>query len=239
MAGCLAGLRFGLDGIPAWMTEQLDAFENVFDPWDWTPDKEIPYTEKDVAFRKELAASRRKTKKRKAPKPEKQAVAEAIDLFEFLEMGETEEMLEPVLFASKGGDPAYMDFSNFGATPFELGGKTWPTVEHYFQAMKTEDEGDRELIRKAGWPGEAKRLGRRVVLRDQWDAIKYDIMFGAVRAKFDQHPKLMEALLATGNRPLHEDRPDPWWGGGPNYPKGKDWMGMILTDLRDLFRGGG
>ncbi len=31
---------------------------------------------------------------------------------------------------------AYGEFSNFKAYPFELKGKTWRTVEHYFQAQK-------------------------------------------------------------------------------------------------------
>ena len=30
----------------------------------------------------------------------------------------------------------YGCFSNFFAAPIRLGGKTWPTSEHYFQAQK-------------------------------------------------------------------------------------------------------
>ena len=32
-------------------------------------------------------------------------------------------------------DP-YGEFSNFYKAPFTLGGKEWPTTEHYFQAQK-------------------------------------------------------------------------------------------------------
>ena len=43
---------------------------------------------------------------------------------------------------------------------FVLEGMDWPSVEHYFQAMKFEDPEYRELIRLASHPRKARRLGR-------------------------------------------------------------------------------
>ena len=48
-------------------------------------------------------------------------------------------------------------------------------------------------------PSEAKKLGRRVNLRKDWEAVKVKIMEEIVRAKFTQNPDLAEKLLATGD----------------------------------------
>jgi len=33
---------------------------------------------------------------------------------------------------------------------------------------------------------------------------------------------------------IHENRRDPEWGGGPNFPKGKDLLGQALMRVRGL-----
>ena len=50
--------------------------------------------------------------------------------------------------------------SNFYPGPISYKGKDWPTVEHAFQAQKSLDAGEQELIRAARTPGKAKRMGR-------------------------------------------------------------------------------
>lgn len=76
------------------------------------------------------------------------------------------------------------DFSNFTASTIVIAGSTYPTVEHFFQAMKTLDESYRDDIRRARTPGEAKVRGRAAPLRDDWNEIRYDVMLIALRAKF-------------------------------------------------------
>jgi ribA/ribD-fused uncharacterized protein len=154
---------------------------------------------------------------------------------------EEEEAAEngPVLFGGKGDDPAFRPLSNFSPAAFVLDGAEWPTVEHYYQAMKTEDAELREAIRVAPRPGKAKQMGRQLDLRAGWEEMKRDVMFAAVRAKFEQNEKHRALLESTGDREIHENRPDPVWGGGPNYPGGTDWLGEVLTDVRDLLRNGG
>jgi len=86
------------------------------------------------------------------------------------------------------------EFSNFFAAPFELDGHTWPTSEHYFQAMKFHDSEHRERIRSNASPMIAARLGRSrdVPIRSDWEEVKDAIMLEAVRAKFAAHPRLRE-----------------------------------------------
>ncbi len=43
----------------------------------------------------------------------------------------------------------FSEFSNFAEYPIKLKGKTWPTSEHYFQAMKFQSSKDKEEIRRA------------------------------------------------------------------------------------------
>ncbi len=59
--------------------------------------------------------------------------------------------------------------SNFYLSPIRYKDKTYPTAEHLFQALKTKSKKHRAAIRKAPTPREAKRMGRRITLRDNWD----------------------------------------------------------------------
>jgi ribA/ribD-fused uncharacterized protein len=143
----------------------------------------------------------------------------------------------PVLFY--GPSRPYAEFSNWHPAPFELDGKRWPTSEHYFMAMKTTDGEQQDRIRKARGPREAKRLAGPtgiITLRADWDYIKFDVMVRACYAKFSQNEDLKQLLLSTGDRPIHEDCPDKWWGGGPNYPNGKDLLGKVLMKVRQMLR---
>ena len=44
---------------------------------------------------------------------------------------------------------AEQPLSSYALFSFELDGAEWPSVEHYYQAMKFEDEAHREKIRQA------------------------------------------------------------------------------------------
>jgi len=56
----------------------------------------------------------------------------------------------------------YAFLSNFHPSTIWVEGKSYPTVEHAYQAHKTLNEESRELIRKAKDPAIAKKLGRGV-----------------------------------------------------------------------------
>jgi len=127
-------------------------------------------------------------------------------------------------------------FSNFWAGPYIIDGKSWPTTEHYFAAMKTLDPLAQEKIRDAITPGLAKKLGREVVLRDDWDQIKFDVMLTALRAKFsDLYPVLKDKLISTGENDIYEDSPyDHVWGTGRrgSIGNGQNLLGKALMQVR-------
>lgn len=144
-------------------------------------------------------------------------------------------MSAPILFYSHFGPYGWLSNWYTGA-PFALDGVVWPTVEHYFMAQKDVRLEVQRAIREAASPKQAKQMGSArgiVQLRPDWDHIKYQVMLTAVRAKFGQNQDLRAKLLATGDRSLHENCPDPWWGGGPNFPNGRDWLGKVLMEVRE------
>lgn len=128
----------------------------------------------------------------------------------------------------------YGEFSNFAAFGFRIDGHWYPTSEHYFQAMKFEDEAYQQKIREAKSPMIAARLGRsrKVKIRDDWEEVKVDVMRIAVRAKIDEHPKLQTLLLETGEQPIVEAAGrDYFWGAGKDG-SGQNWLGKILMEIR-------
>lgn len=128
--------------------------------------------------------------------------------------------------------------SNFSSHPIEIDGKTWPTVEHYFQAMKTGDVQRQEVIRRTDTPGQAKRLGRGSDLIRDWDTARNGIMGRAVAAKFAQHPDLASQLLSTGDAELIENaKRDYYWGCGADG-SGKNMLGVILMEVRAAIQTG-
>ncbi len=132
----------------------------------------------------------------------------------------------------------YREFSNFAPFGIDLDSAWWPTVENYYQAQKFADSKLRASIRKAEKPPIAKSLAdkNRTAIRPDWDAVKDDVMYRAVRRKFEQHPELMTMLLATGDEELIETAPtDYYWGVG-REGTGQNRLGGILERVREELR---
>ena len=140
--------------------------------------------------------------------------------------------MKQILFYRQN-DP-YGEFSNFSPHPFKLNGNVWPTSEHYFQAQKFAGTEHEETVRNANTPSMAAKLGRSrsLPLRGDWETVKDDVMRAALRAKFDQYPKLKALLLSTGDAELIEHtRNDSYWADGGDGT-GKNRLGYLLMELR-------
>lgn len=132
----------------------------------------------------------------------------------------------------KKEDPVFGFLSNFAPHGFWANNLYWPSVEHFYQAMKTTREGLRKKFAELPHPAEAKKLGRRVPLRGDWENIKMDVMKWALERKF-KNQTIKKALLATNGHELVENSPwDSFWGNGRDG-KGKNMLGKLLMDLRD------
>lgn len=133
----------------------------------------------------------------------------------------------------------YGCFSNFYPSLILVDGKEWATVEHYFQAQKTELPELREEVRCAATPLAAKRLGRKLEIRGDWEELKYAVMCHGLRKKFDQHPDLKKVLVGTGDAEIYEDSPfDKIWGTGQRggVGTGQNLLGKALMQIREEYR---
>ena len=140
---------------------------------------------------------------------------------------------EVILFWGTDGEHGI--YSNFFPRMFTLNRRRWKSVEHYYQAAKTKDPSEAVKIRRCKNAAVAKRLGKAVKLRNDWDSVKVSVMEEAVYAKFSQHEDLKKRLLDTGDSIIHEDSPyDFIWGWGKG--KGQDLLGKVLMKVRDRLR---
>ena len=132
-------------------------------------------------------------------------------------------------------DGEYRFLSNFDMTPVHFDGIDCRTSESAFQMMKTTDLTLRKKIGMSH-PSEAKRLGRHLVLREDWEDIKDRIMLELITAKFIQHPELAQKLLDTKEAELIEGNNwnDTYWGVCNGI--GKNQLGKTLMYVRDLLR---
>jgi ribA/ribD-fused uncharacterized protein len=133
----------------------------------------------------------------------------------------------------------HREFSNFAPFWIDLDAARWPTVEHYYQAQKFADDELRQKIRQAAKPIIAKSLADtyRAAIRPDWDAVKDEVMYRAVKRKFELHPELREMLLATGQEDIAETAPtDYYWGVGRDGT-GQNRLGRIIARIRAELRG--
>ena len=128
----------------------------------------------------------------------------------------------------------YYFLSNFYSVPVKHGFLTFTNTEAAFHSEKCPVRAG-EFTKLN--PSEAKRLGRRVRLRSDWEQVKDQVMLDVVRAKFDQHPDLAQKLLATGDEELVEgnDWGDIYWGVYKGH--GKNMLGKIRMRVRAELRG--
>lgn len=132
----------------------------------------------------------------------------------------------------------YHFLSNFYMCNVEFEGLLYKSSEHAFQAAKSTDPDVRKLVASKETPKQAKRSGRGLKLRDDWDYIKDAVMEEIVRDKFNRNEDLKHLLIETGDRLLVEGNywSDCYWGVDLKTKKGKNKLGQILMKIRKELR---
>ena len=131
----------------------------------------------------------------------------------------------------------YMFLSNFYEAPLIYDGIPYLSSEAAFQAQKCMMVEERHAFSELR-TGEAKRTGRQIPLRPDWEEVKRDVMEGIVRAKFSQNPELAKMLLDTGDQILLEGNTwhDTYWGMDLKTHEGENHLGRILMKIRQELR---
>lgn len=129
----------------------------------------------------------------------------------------------------------YEFLSNFFELPVVYDGIKYRNSEAAFQAQKTEDRSIRKEFADLP-PNLAKRKGRHVTLRPDWDIIKDSVMYMVCRCKFEQNPVYLEKLLETGDAELVEGNTwgDTYWGVCNGV--GENQLGKTLMRIRSEYR---
>lgn len=130
----------------------------------------------------------------------------------------------------------YRFLSNFWLSRFEYEGITWMSVETAYQAMKADDQKEWGIIKNLT-ASDAKRYGRKIRIRRDWEDVKIRIMTDIVFCKFSQNDYLKTMLLDTDNRLIVEGNNwgDQFWGVTPDGV-GRNELGRILMYVRDILR---
>ena len=128
------------------------------------------------------------------------------------------------------GDYAFL--SNFAECKVFYNGLKFPSVEHAFQAAKSIDIKEQEIFAKLELPRDAKRLGRQIHLRKDWEIVKVGVMEDLLRQKFNQEP-FKELLLRTKDYELIEGNTwnDRFWGVCKGA--GRNMLGELLMKIRN------
>ena len=130
--------------------------------------------------------------------------------------------------------------SNFGPVRggMYLAELVWTTSEALYQALKGLDPKAQVRIAGAATPREAKRIGRSITMRSDWEEVKVEAMRLALLAKYKCGRSGLATSLAK-SRAAHiveESVHDAWWGAKPvgrDRLEGENVLGCLLVELRD------
>lgn len=126
----------------------------------------------------------------------------------------------------------YRWLSNFVDCPIMYEGVLYPSTENAYQAAKTLDlEARKQFETLTAF--DAKKAGKTVPIRPDWEAYKLLVMFKALRQKFTQEP-FRTKLLNTGDAYIEETNywGDTFWGVCNGV--GENYLGKIIMELRIL-----
>lgn len=123
-------------------------------------------------------------------------------------------------------------FSNLEPFSIEIDGIIYPSVENYYQSQKTLDLDKRKQFENCN-PYYAKKLGKTLTIRPDWEQVKFDVMEKALRIKFTKNTEYGQKLMQTEGEIVEWNNwGDKIWGKTLDG-KGENRLGKILMKIRD------
>ena len=132
----------------------------------------------------------------------------------------------------------FSSLSIYSDHPITIDHKRWPSVAHFYNAMKFEGTRLEDKIRTIATPEEVPYVAyqHREGVQKGWAEKRDRIMSQALHAKFEQHQELTEVLIGTKRKLVFHSEEDPYYGDGGDGT-GQNKLGAMLEDLRsDLQR---
>jgi N-glycosidase YbiA len=126
----------------------------------------------------------------------------------------------------------YWFLSNFFPCSVEYEGQLYPHSEAAYQAAKCARDADKLLFTAPDLTGaHAKKLAKIIVVREDWDSIKLQVMEEILRLKFAQ-PMLKKLLQQTESLEIEEQNywGDRYWGICQGV--GENHLGKLLMKIR-------
>lgn len=117
----------------------------------------------------------------------------------------------------------YGFLSTFYPAPFIIDNIRWRTVEHYYNAMKTDNPDMRDEIRLSRSPLIARQLGNDIpmgLIRSDWNDVQDNILYNALLSKFKDNASILDKLLNTAPNILMDQSID-------------NRLGILLMKVRD------
>lgn len=138
----------------------------------------------------------------------------------------------------KGFFGEYRWLSNFHGCVIYFDGIRFPSTENAYVYAKIQLHDEFYAVidtLKTCSASDAKKIGKTIPIREDWDRIKFDVMSSIVFDKFYRHDELRKQLLATGYKHLEETNHwgDTFWGVCDG--KGQNKLGKIHMALRDFW----
>lgn len=109
-----------------------------------------------------------------------------------------------------------------------VGGITFPTLEHAYQAAKTKDKKVKQQIADTDSVSEARKIGRACKMQEDFD--RQSVMEKLQRLKFSDK-ELGLQLANTGSDEIVMEGYNDFWGTGDSG-NGQNIMGEILETIR-------
>ncbi len=152
----------------------------------------------------------------------------------------TEDVVEaPVDLSPIEGFKRPYDFlSNTSAFPIVIDNIYYMTAEHAFQAHRVLSPKKREIVALSPTPEQARLLGQRLPLRDDWEEVKDEVMRKILEVKFSSN-QLRPALIQLADRQIINSNTshDQYWGDCTCHSHesvpGENRLGKMLMSLRD------
>jgi len=134
----------------------------------------------------------------------------------------------------------YRFLSNFYPCTLRSWGMTFHSSEHLYVACKIPKENMelRYHVSQTTTAADAKKFGRIIEVREDWDDIKVDVMRSILLKKFSQ-PPLKERLLEVDKEIVeHNKWHDNFWGSCVCRRcgnKGENKLGKLLEETKKNF----